>query len=136
MRHIPLCLVVPFVLACGTGPSEPTIRLEGTVTALDDGSPVAGARLIVFANEFGGPYWESHITDASGRYALSFSTNGIGCQEDEFYITVNAIRFGFGLLTLWDGNSGIRCTDELQTLDFQLQRLAPASSVTTRSQRP
>ncbi len=49
MRHVPLCLVVPFVLACSTGPSEQTIaiRVQGTVTAADDGSPVAGAVLEV-----------------------------------------------------------------------------------------
>ncbi len=48
MRHTPLCLVVPFVLACGVfGPSEPFIRVQGTVTAADDGSPVAGARVTV-----------------------------------------------------------------------------------------
>ena len=49
MRHIPLCFAIPFVLACGPllGPIEPTIRLVGTVTAADDGSPVAGAVLEV-----------------------------------------------------------------------------------------
>ena len=71
MRHVSLCLVVPFVLACGiVEPDGLTIRVEGTVTAADDGTPVAGAtvRVFGFALYPGG----GHTTDASGDYSLSF----------------------------------------------------------------
>ncbi len=47
MRHVPLCLVVPFVLACDlVGPST-TIQVEGTFTAAYDGSPIAGGQVLV-----------------------------------------------------------------------------------------
>ena len=125
MRHIPICLVVPFVLACGLfGPSGPFIQLEGTVTALDDGSPIIGARVRVWEAKgfFDIRDWGFATTGTAGRYALSFSTEGIGCREDEFLITISANNGKFWLLAREAGNSGIRCTDELQTLDFQLTR--------------
>ena len=125
MRRISLCLVVPFVLACGTGPSEPTIRLEGTVTAADDGSPIAGAPVHVFSGLSDPTIHARVTTDSSGFYSLSFATEG-GCHEDEFNITVAGPGFRpFSPLFLWSGNSGIRCTDEVQTLDFQLERIPP-----------
>ena len=120
MRHIPLCLVVPLVLACGlVEPGEPTIRLEGTVTAADDGSPIAGANISV-GHSMG---WHSSTgvaagrTDASGRYALSFETEGVGCKDYFVFVIANPLflpNLSFG--------SSLRCTDELQTLDFQLER--------------
>ena len=122
MRHIPLCLVVPFVLACGlTGPGEPTIRLEGTVTAADDGSPIAGANIGV-AHSLG---WSSSTgvaagrTDATGRYALSFETKGVGCKN----YFVNVVANPLFLPNLF--RSGPGCTDRVQTLDFQLERRPP-----------
>ena len=61
-------------------------------------------------------------TDRSGRYALSFSTEGIGCREDALVLTINVgVNAEFASLNL-SGNSGVRCTDKPQTLDFQLER--------------
>ena len=106
MRRIPLCLFVPFVLACGTGPSEPNIRLEGTVTAADDGSPITAAWIDVFeAKRAPIHHWTRipETTDLLGRYAISFLTEGRGCRDDEFWISINAVRKGFGLLILRGG---------------------------------
>ncbi len=75
MRHIPLCLVVPFVLACGPefGPNHFTIRVRGTVTAADDGSPVEGAVLEVWGIVLVElTRLAQDMTDASGDYSLSF----------------------------------------------------------------
>ena len=118
MRRIPLCLVVPFVLACGlVGPGEPTIRLEGTVTALDDGSPVPGASISVHFTEgflfIANTTVASVTTDASGRYALSFETEG-GCKV--YILTASAARFMPVELR------SIQCTDKVQTINVQLQR--------------
>ncbi len=120
-----LCLVVPFVLACGTGPSELTIRLQGTVTAADDGSPIPDASVGVFLGwSFATPPDRpsaSVRTDASGRYLLALETEGKRCWDDALNISVTAKRFQH--LFLWFGTSDLRCTDELQTLDFQLEPL-------------
>ena len=134
MRHIPLCLVIPFVLACGLfGPSEPTIRVEGTVTSADNGSPIDSVGIRVFFVE--GFLFTTvttvarRTTDASGRYALSFETEGIGCKA--YILTViddlpesrllsdPTIRFASQSR---EGAAGIRCTDKVQTFDFQLER--------------
>ncbi len=120
MRHIPLCLFVPFVLACGsTEPSEPTIRLEGTITAADDGSPIAGANISVgFSTGFlSTTTIASDQTDASGRYALSFETKGVGCKDYFVFVVANPL-----FLPNLSFDSGLRCTDKVQTLDFQLER--------------
>ncbi len=127
MRHIPLCLFVPFVLACGLlGPGEPTIQVQGTVTAADDGTPIIGALVRMFA--FKGFSFAVGLatTDRSGRYALSLSTEGIGCREDQLRITISVgfIEEEFESLD-FRGNSGVRCTDKPQTLDFQLERIPP-----------
>ena len=122
MRYIPLSLVVPFVLACGQNvgpPFEPTIQLEGTVTAADDGSPIAGANISVgFSTGFlSTTSIASDQTDASGRYALSFETKGVGCKDYFVFVVANPL-----FLTNLSFDSGLRCTDKVQTLDFQLER--------------
>ena len=125
MWRVSLCLTVPFVLACGlVGPGEPTIQFQGTVTAADDGSPIPDAGVGVFLG------WSvetppdrpsaSVKTDASGRYSLSLETEGVGCRESSLNISVTA--GGFQNLLLWFGTSDLRCADEVQTLDFQLER--------------
>ena len=123
MRHVTTFITAVVLLACAAcaglfGPSEPTIRLEGTVTAADDGSPVAGANIgVAFTTGFfsstgvaGGQ------TDASGRYALSFETKGIGCKNYHVNVVANPL-----FLPILFG-SGPGCTDRVQTFDFQLVR--------------
>ena len=120
-------LTLASLQACGkVGIMEPdvTIQVQGTVTVADDGSPIAGVPVLVFSGVWG-PTHARVTTDASGFYSLSFATEG-GCHEDEFDITVGGLFFrSFRGLLLWSGNSGIRCTDELQILDFQLERIPP-----------
>ena len=119
-------LTLASLQACGkVGIMEPdvTIQVQGTVTAADDGSPIAGVPVLVFTGLTSpSPVHALGTTDASGFYSLSFETEG-GCHEDEFNITVAGLEFlVFSGIFLWSGNSGIRCTDEVQTLDFQLER--------------
>ena len=119
MRHMSLCLVVPFVLACGlVEPGEPTIRLEGTVTAADDGSPIAGANISVghSLRLFSSTGVAAGRTDPSGRYALSFETKGVGCKN----YFVNVVANPLFLPNLF--GSGPGCTDKVQTMNFELER--------------
>ncbi len=121
MRRISLCLVVPFVLACGIiGPSSRNIRVEGTVTAADDGSPIAGASVSV--GKFGRDQNTQVQTNNQGDYSLSFIDTA--CSESFFLISASAD--GFRLLLIasssFDDTIGVRCTQEPQTIDFQLER--------------
>ena len=111
MRHISLCLVVPFVLACGiVGPTGPSIRVEGTVTAADDGTPVAGATVGVFGLGFGPT--RSTTTDASGDYSLSFVVHK--CSESSKGIIFRHPGFHLDRILV------VACRAGLQTIDVQL----------------
>ncbi len=124
MRHVSLCLVTLFVCAaCSIFEPETTIRVQGTITAADDGSPIAGASLelrLVVPTSIAS--WTSRsvgssTTDAPGHYSLSYVRDG-GCL---FVLLVNAQGFtgdGVG----WLDDPDITCTDKVQTFDFQLER--------------
>ena len=62
-------------------------------------------------------------TDASGRYSLSFESEGIGC---DYRVVVTAplffSNFFFG--------SDVGCTDGVQTLNVRLGRIPPESGRT------
>ena len=90
-----------------------TIQLRGTVTAADDGSPIAGARVRVDPAFISSRGVAEARTDASGRYSLSFEEEG--CNSLFISLDVSANLF-------IAGSRGIRCTDWIQTLDFQLER--------------
>ena len=118
MNRVSLCLMVPFVLACGTGPSGLTIRLQGTVTAADDGSPISTVRIEVGDPATPGIIKPGHLarTDLEGRYELSFET--AGCETYLLAARDESVRFESQSR---EGADGIRCTDEVQTFDFQLE---------------
>ena len=110
MRRISLCLFVPFVLACGiVEPDSFTIRVEGTVTAADDGTPVAGATVRVFG--FGTAPGGGHTTNASGDYSLSFVV--ARCSESPKGIIFSHPGFLDRILV-------VACRAGLQTIDVQL----------------
>ena len=116
MRSISLCLVVPLVLACGiVEPDSLTVRVEGKVTAADDGTPVAGATLGVFG--FGAYPGGGTTTDASGDYSLSFVVPS--CGEPPWGIVIRAPR-GFRDRIFSDRIVEMRCTDALQVINVRL----------------
>ena len=124
MRRVSLCLVTLFVCAACTEP-ETTIQVQGTVTAADDGSPIAGASVQVSKGPFGGPITRRTQvqTNNQGDYSLSFTDTA--CSESLFFISASAQGFQLGEFAgLLDGPGGtfIRCTEEPQTIDFQLER--------------
>ena len=124
MRHISLCLFVPFVLACGiVEPSGRTIRVEGTVTAADDGTPVVGAALTVWNNCFGDcSDFARDTTDASGHYSLSFvKDNCLSGLDIAGNIIVTHPRLAPENIGLSD-DSYVTCVKALQIIDIQLER--------------
>ncbi len=125
MRRIPLCLVTLFVCAaCSTTEPETTIQVQGTVTARDDGSPIAGATVTVSESGLTSLSLRARVqTNNQGDYSLSFIETGV-CPESVLNIVAEAQGFQlqafFGFV---DNLSAprVRCTDE-QTIDFQLRR--------------
>ncbi len=129
MRRVSLCLVAAFVLACGgttiTEPTSLTIRVEGTVTAADDGSPVVGAVTEILE---GRPFQEDRsvardVTDTSGHYSFSFvetpscierprTRNLLITHPDFLFVHIGGFH-----------EPHITCTEELQTIDVQLVRV-------------
>jgi len=113
---------------CGLQHSRPetTIQVQGTVTAADDGSPIAGAsvelRLVVPTSIAS---WTSRsvgssTTDAQGHYSLSYVKEG-GCG-DLFSLVVNAQGFTGDHVGWLLDDPHVTCTEEVQTFDFQLER--------------
>ena len=125
MHRVSLCLVTLFVCAACTTEPETTIQVRGTVTAADDGSPIAGATVTVS---------ESGLTSLSSRarvqtnnqvdYSLSFFIETGVCPESVLNIVAEAQGFQlqafFGFSDAPD-EPRVRCTDEPQTIDFQLR---------------
>ena len=111
--------------ACEWGPTAPevdpvTIHVEGRVTAADDGSAVAGARVSLRLDWQTPGVITGHAqatSDALGRYALSFSfTNEEYCLRAWRRLTASAEGF------LWArGESDVTC-EESQTINIQLER--------------
>jgi len=99
--------------------------VQGTVTAADDGSPIAGASVQV--SEAG---WTSGTvrtrvqTNNQGDYSLSFFIETGVCPESVLNIVAEAQGFQLQAFFGFIENPGaprVRCTDEPQTIDFQLR---------------
>ncbi len=120
MRHAIVLfatLTLTSVNACGLADVGDglTLRVQGTVTAADDGTPLAGVTLQVLGFGFR-PAGEGYITVASGDYSLSFLVPK--CGESQKRIMVSHPGF-------LDSTVGMTCTEELQTIDVQLERIPP-----------
>jgi hypothetical protein len=127
MRYVPILLAtltLTSVNACA-GPTEaegPTIRVQGTVTAADDGAPVVGAVLEVWRfclADCRPAAWV--ITDDSGDYSLSFLRRD-SCSVSPGHMTVSHPDFSHEVIGAVADDLYITCTEELQTIDVQLER--------------
>ncbi len=107
---------------------ETTIQVQGTVTAADDGSPIAGASVQV--SKFLSDQTTQVQTNNQGDYSLSFLDTGCSPERGLFFIWASAD--GFQLLFLGAGKTSVRCTEELQTIDFQLERETNAGTTWRR----
>ena len=128
MRHTTMLvaiLALASLNACEvfTGPDDTTMRVQGTVTAADDGSPIAGASVQFVHLQSD---WTlrtvagSTPTDAQGHYSLSYVNEGF-CGDSLFHLVANAQ--GFAEEFIWDTQDPhITCTEALQTIDLQLER--------------
>ena len=138
MRHTTILVAVLAFNDCPsfTGPEEEErrIQVQGTVIAADDGSLIAGASVQVSEGPFGYLISDVFLTNNQGDYSLSFIKTG-ACDEGKFFIAASAQGFQlgeFGGLLVGPDDLRVRCTDELQTIDFQLERETTASTIWMR----
>ncbi len=122
MRHaivLLATLTLTSVNACGLADVGDglTLRVQGTVTAADDGTPVAGVTLLVVGFS-SGPAVEGYTTLASGDYSLSFTV--LRCGESEKRIIVSHPGF-------LDSTVGMTCREESQTIDGSSSESPPKS---------
>lgn len=113
---------------------EVALQVQGTVRDAASGAPIPNAKVSV-VGEF---YIElaSVRTDAEGRYSLTHRLNHVATDEefrdsctiwdDDTTMSVG-IRVDAAGYPVWaaDGTDGVpalRCTDELQTMHFKLQK--------------
>ena len=133
MRHVSLCLVIPFVLACG-GPNDPLpmeIRVQGHVLAADDGSPITGALIEALDHMGEIPIPAEDTTDASGYYSLSFAVSECYSprymEDAEYSLKLRVTHPAFvipGTGFTDDPYPDIYCTSELQIINVGLLRLS------------
>jgi len=129
MRRVPILLAtltLTSLNACA-GPTEPeglTIRVQGTVTASDDRSPIVNAdieawRVFPICIENCSPVARD-ITDDSGDYSLSFVVAACryGMPANVWVTHPDFLPENIGLLD----DPHLTCTEELQTIDVQLVR--------------
>ena len=109
--------------------SPPTLRLQvqGTVTARDDGSPIAGATVSVSQTSLTSGRSLARVeTNNQGGYSLSFNETGVCPERPESRLIIFASAQGFELQVFGFVDAPdvprVRCTDEPQTINFQLER--------------
>ncbi len=123
-----LILVFLSLVTCTT--EETLLQIQGTVTDAADNSPIAGAVIqlrlkpvTIDPGEEVAPVFLAEATaDSSGYYYLKHLRKG-NCKIVEDGFTIIAMKTGSGYLY----NSvtkyrAIRCTEEIQTVNFQLTR--------------
>lgn len=126
--------------ACGVfgeGDKTITLTIRGTVTSEADGIPIEGAQVeIEWLGGVPSPATvveASTTTDAQGRFFIQEDA-GPNCYEWAFHFFVSADSFRTEHLTVGQGNFDmvcdlwteeryVGCTNDTQTLDFQLQKL-------------
>jgi hypothetical protein len=123
-------ILVAFVLsACEltglTTPGEVHVHVQGTVTAAVGAAPIMRAQIEAMKMS-----WSSDsllaesYSNAQGHYSLSFVEMG-SCPESLFKLTATAEGYQSSEYLKMTGTLFIRCTDEVQTIDFQLERESP-----------
>ena len=110
------------VSACGLfGPGSTEIRVEGTVRAADDNAPLAAAVRVTKLRFFDSLTLATARADDQGFYSLSFSEGR--CSEILYEMVVELTGFRSQRKIGLFPPPVIRCTEELQVVDFSLERL-------------
>lgn len=112
-----LAVLLLLLLACGddgTGPAVDRLRIEGAVSSLGSGAPIEGAVVILDLPPGTGVPSRSAVTDAQGRYGITFAPNGFILDCRDFALTASAAGFQPAF------EEEVRCTTAVQTVDFEL----------------
>jgi len=123
-----VALLVAVLAGCGlTEPAttgEVHVQVQGTVTAAVDGAPITRAKVAASKMSWeSGSLLDATYSDTQGHYSLSFVVTG-PCLETLFTIMASCEEYqALRYVNLFaDAETPyIRCTDEIQTIDFQLE---------------
>ncbi len=85
MRHVSLCLVTLFVCAACSIVGPETIQVQGTVTAADDGSQIAGASVRVSEVPFGGPITKRAQVQTNNQGAIRHLSSKRGLAPNSLH---------------------------------------------------
>lgn len=131
-HHLKAIIIITLIfLSFETCTTEETLlQIQGTVTDATDNSPITGAvvqlkltPVTLTPGEEAVPIFLAEASaDNNGSYYLKYLRKG-NCKlvENDFFLT--AMKTGAGYL--YDSEAKyhmIRCTEEIQTVDFQLRR--------------
>lgn len=117
-----------FLEGCVT--EKTLLQIQGTVTDSTDSSTIAGAVIqleltpIELEPGSGGipTIIADAVTDENGFYYLKYLKKG-NCKAVEDHFIITAMKTGQGYVYISETKYHvIRCTEEIQTVDFQLRR--------------
>lgn len=125
--------MLTFIVTCGLFEKKTTIRIEGVVTDANDGSLIINSTVKLITSErtgggIGGPaiVAAEARTGQNGGYSLKYVEKGY-CSETFFTIEAGADGYFYQIFHSYD-ETHVRCTDDLQTINFQLQPGSPFQS--------
>jgi hypothetical protein len=108
-----------------TTPSEVNIHLQGTVTAAVGGAPIMRAKVEALKMKLlSDSLAAASYSNTQGHFSISFIQMG-SCAESLLKLTATAEGYQTSEYTKKTGTRFIRCTDEVQTINFQLEREPP-----------
>jgi len=120
--------ILLFLEACVT--EETLFQIQGTVTDVTDDSPIAVAVIqfkltpieLTPGAEGLPTILAEEVTDENGFYYLKHLRKGY-CKVVEDHFIITAMKTGLGYVYNSETKYNvIRCTEEIQTVDFQLRR--------------
>lgn len=112
-----IILIISGCSLFGESGDKTHIKVTGQVLNAQDQTPIENASVIFGKGGFfeEGTIARQMTTDEQGKYSFEYTEDGY-CAPSLFYIRANAE--GFYQKTY---NDGIQCSEELQTIDLQLE---------------
>jgi len=128
-KILALLFLMIFLWICSKGPKpfipRFTLRIEGVITDAITNSPIADAFAQLYDFRAGYSRISPHIvaevkTDENGYYYIEYSE--VGTLELSYVLfRMGAMADGYCELDIWTQGKCIDCTEEVQTINIQLE---------------